>query len=58
MSKAADITLLEQALDALEYHTEQTRPLQKSSEAIAALRSKINDYHTRELIDGEEYVVL
>ena len=33
--------LVEQALAALEYHVEQTRPIWKTSEAIAALRAAL-----------------
>jgi len=33
--------LLQQALDALEYHQEQTRPIHKTAEAIAALRAAL-----------------
>lgn len=34
-------TVLEQALEALEYHTTQTRPIAKTNEAIAALKEAI-----------------
>jgi len=33
--------LLQQALDALEYHREQTRPIQRTEDAIAALRVRL-----------------
>ena len=33
--------LLQQAMDALEYHTEQTRPIQRTAEAMAALQAAI-----------------
>ena len=33
--------LLQQALDALEYHTEQTRPIQRTEAAIKMLREAI-----------------
>ena len=33
--------LLEQALEALEYHTQQTRPIQKTEHAILALRTEL-----------------
>lgn len=31
----------QQALDALEYHTEQTRPIQRTADAIATLRAAL-----------------
>ena len=33
--------LLEQALKALEYHTQQTRPIQKTEHAILAIRAEL-----------------
>lgn len=33
--------LLRQALDALEYHREQTRPIERTDAAIAALRERL-----------------
>lgn len=36
-----DETLLRQALDALEYHREQTRPIEQTGAAIAALRLRM-----------------
>ena len=35
------IDIMKQALEALEYHVEQTRPIHRTSEAIAALRAAI-----------------
>lgn len=35
------IDVMKQALAALEYHVEQTRPIHQTSEAIAALRAAI-----------------
>jgi len=37
-----DTALLRQALDALEYHMQQTRPIDKTSDAIAALRARLD----------------
>lgn len=37
-----DETLLHQALGALEHHREQTRPIHRTTEAIAALRARLN----------------
>lgn len=34
-------TLLQQALDALEYHSEQTRPIERTAQAIHALRAHL-----------------
>lgn len=36
-----DDSLLQMSLDALEYHCDQTRPIERSSEAIAALRARL-----------------
>jgi hypothetical protein len=36
-----DSELLQAALYALEYHTEQTRPIQSTNDAIAALRKRL-----------------
>jgi hypothetical protein len=35
--------LLRQALAALVYHTEQTRPIHETNEAIKAIRQELND---------------
>lgn len=35
------MTILQQALEALEYHTAQTRPIERTNEAITALREAI-----------------
>jgi Lar family restriction alleviation protein len=37
----SDAVLMRQALDALEYHMEQTRPITRTSEAIDALRARL-----------------
>ena len=37
----ADMALLRQALDALTYHREQTRPIDLTDAAIAALRARL-----------------
>jgi phage shock protein A len=37
----SDTALLRQALEALEYHVEQTRPIEQTSEAIAALKDRL-----------------
>ena len=34
--------LLEQALESLEYHTQQTRPIQKTEYAILAIRAELS----------------
>jgi protein-tyrosine phosphatase len=39
--KSIDAVLMRQALDALEYHMEQTRPITRTSEAIDALRVRL-----------------
>ena len=36
-----DATVLKQALKALEYHAEQTRPIESTTQAIAALRTAL-----------------
>jgi hypothetical protein len=36
-----DRAVVEQALEALEYHVEQTRPIHRTSEAIAALKAAL-----------------
>jgi len=37
-----DTALLRQALDALEYHMQQTRPIDKTSDAITAIRARLD----------------
>ena len=37
----ADVALLQMSLDALEYHLDQTRPIERSSKAITALRARL-----------------
>ena len=37
----ADAALLRQALEALQYHVEQTRPIQQTSDTIAAIRARL-----------------
>jgi hypothetical protein len=40
----------QQALEALEYHVEQTRPIHRTSEAITALRAALAEQLTDEQI--------
>lgn len=37
------VEAMKQALEALEYHTEQTRPITQTQEAITALRAALED---------------
>ena len=39
-------TAAQQALEALEYHVEQTRPIHRTSEAITALRAALAEPET------------
>ena len=48
-------TVLEQALEALEYHTAQTRPIAKTNEAIAALKEAIKQQEV--IYSGESTTV-
>jgi hypothetical protein len=38
-----DTALLQQALEALEHHVEQTRPIHRTSETITALRERLGE---------------
>ena len=38
-----DTALIRQLVDALEYHVEQTRPISRTEEAIAAGRARLED---------------
>ena len=44
-------TAAQQALEALEYHVEQTRPIHRTSEAITALRAALAQHSPATLID-------
>ena len=40
-ARKADTALIRQLVDALEYHVEQTRPISRTEEAIAAGRARL-----------------
>jgi hypothetical protein len=44
--KSSDEALLQNALLALEYHREQTRPIQRTTESIVALRARLSSADT------------
>jgi hypothetical protein len=44
------IELMKQALEALEYHQKQTRPIHKTQETIATLRQAIAEAEKQELV--------